>query len=127
MELYRQLSYRNTDPIWNYIESVQSCVKSRKGLGKHLFIRFRANDIKTLKELVSLDKYNYDFRTYDKPYLKELFGEIERLGINNKFKYAEIMKEVERRIKNDYPEKYCKRICLKMAFYLQTFYKEDLV
>lgn len=25
------------------------------------------------------------------------------------------------------PEKYCERVCLKMAFYLQSFYQEDLI
>ena len=30
-------------------------------------------------------------------------------------------------MKLDDPEAYCRRVCLKMGFYLQTFYREDLV
>ena len=40
-EFINEFRRRNNDPLWKSLECIQTCIKSRFGLGKHFFVDFK--------------------------------------------------------------------------------------
>ena len=70
----------------------------------------------------------YNHNQFDEPYYSEIVRDIKDYGLNlEDFKYGEIQREIERRMRKVSPIDYCKRIAHKMATYMHTVHNQAVL
>ena len=129
---------RANDPFWRRLDSIQTGIKIERGPDRYFHIRFRNDRIYDLDDLIDARNLTYNHNQFDEPYYNEIVQEIKETNQElEDFKYSEIQREIERRMKRTNPRDYCLRVTYKMATYLHTvhnmavlgmdvdFYKDD--
>lgn len=38
-------SIKRTNPFWQRVECIQTCIKTKKGIGKHVFVKYQYDGI----------------------------------------------------------------------------------
>lgn len=65
VEFFKQTVHRNTDPFWTFLDSIQTCVKAKRALGKHFPVNFRPFAANGFSDFLTNSKLRFDFRKHD--------------------------------------------------------------
>lgn len=108
---------RANDKFWKNLECIQTCVKCKMGLGKHIFIPFKIQ-IKNTEALET--EITYNFKKIGKEYehaIQQIADrEMRQLTV------SEWSREIEERLRVNKPKDYCQRMCLKMCYFIQKIH-----
>jgi len=119
---------RANAPFWRGIESIQTCIKTKKGLGERIPVLFRCEKVMEVDHIFDEENFDYDFHKYGEPYAARIQAEARRRGADaSAFSYVDMQREIERRMKEQDPRQYCWRIANKVAFYVQKLYDQDIL
>ncbi|CDW75762.1 UNKNOWN [Stylonychia lemnae] len=121
-EFISEFRRRANDPFWKSLECIQTCVKSKVGLGKHIFIPFKV-EVKN-KEHIN-QEIEYQFDLIGKREEQKVIDDAQFHGIiQTNF---EIQKEVEEILRRIDPHSYCQRQALKIGYYIQQIYQMEVI
>eukprot|EP00347_Sterkiella_histriomuscorum_P017727 403348226 len=121
-EFISEFRRRANDPFWKSLECIQTCIKSKQGLGKHVFMPFKIE----IRQGDSIDQeITYDFQSIGRSYEQKIIDDAQFQGIYQTT--FEVQKEVEDKLRKENPQLYCERMTLKMGFYIQQIYQIEVL
>lgn len=121
-EFINEFRRRANDQFWKQLDSIQTCVKSKIGIGRHIFIPFKVQ----IHKNDTLDQdIVYSYQKFGKEYEKEV-KEIADRELRH-MPTSEYHREIEERLRVRAPLDYCQRQCLKMCYYVQKIYHFEIL